>query len=238
MKTIGLIGGMSWESSLEYYRLLNQGIKERLGGHHSARLVMYSIDFHELERFQYQGGWKEAARMMAEVARKVEDAGAESLLICANTMHKVAPEVQSEISIPILHIVDAVAVVVMSKGIGKVGLLGTSYTMEDDFYRKRLLEKFGIECVIPDQGDRDIVHSIIYDELTLGVIRKESRDEYRRIISDLKENGAEGVILGCTEIPLLISEKDGDELGIPLFDTTRIHAHAAVEHALSDGIDV
>ena len=229
MKTIGMIGGMSWESSIEYYRLINEAVKARLGDLHSAKSLMLSVDFAEIEVLQREGRWEEATQEMLEAARAVEAGGADFLIICTNTMHKMADEMQRNIGIPILHIADATAQVVREQGIRRVGLLGTRFTMEEDFYRGRLVARFGLEVLIPKAADREIVHRVIYDELVLGRIEPASKAEYLRIIARLAEAGAEGIILGCTEIGLLVSQPDSS---LPLFDTTRIHALAAVDYAL------
>ncbi len=231
MKTIGMIGGMSWESSMEYYRIINEAVKERLGGLHSARSVMVSVDFAEIEVLQREGRWEEATRAMIEAARSVEAGGADFLIICTNTMHKMAEEVQRNIGIPLLHIADATAEVIKSRGVRRVGLLGTRFTMEENFYCVRLVEKHNLEVIIPEQADREIVHRIIYDELVLGRIELASKAEYLRIITDLSKAGAEGIIFGCTEIGMLVSQADSR---LPLFDTTRIHAQAAVQFALQE----
>jgi aspartate racemase len=229
MKKIGLIGGMSWESSIEYYRIINQQVREALGGVHSARSVMVSVDFGEIEKLQAVGDWEEATRILVQCAKEVEGAGADFFLICTNTMHLMAAEVQAAVEIPLLHIADATAKAVQQAGLSRVGLLGTRFTMEKDFYRGRLEGMHGLQVVIPDEGGREQVHQVIYQELVQGRIRKESRDEYLKIIDSLVENGAEGIILGCTEIGLLIQE---DDLFLPIFDTMEIHALAAVEAAL------
>ena len=229
MKTIGMIGGMSWESSLEYYRLVNEGIRERLGGLHSAACLMYSVDFAEIEEMQAQGRWDDAARAMVEAARRLERGGADFIVICTNTMHKLAPQIEAEVRLPLLHIADATAWRIRQAGMHTIGLLGTRYTMEEDFYRGRLEQKFGLRVLTPDLPERDLVHRIIYDELCLGVTRDESRRAYRAILQQLAGRGAEGIILGCTEIGLLVDATDSPA---PLFDTTRIHAEAAVEMAL------
>jgi len=229
MKTIGLIGGMSWESSLEYYRLINEMVKNRLGGFHSAKCIMLSVDFAEIEELQHSGRWDEAGRIMAEAAKSLQKAGADLVVLCTNTMHISSPEIESAINIPFLHIADAAAVKIQKAGLMRIGLLGTRFTMEKDFYTRRLIEKFGIEVVIPEEADREIVHRVIYDELVKGFIRPESRVEYQQVISRLVNNGAGGIILGCTEIGLLIKEGD---VSVPLFDTTPIHAEAAVNFAL------
>jgi len=229
MKTIGLIGGMSWESSLEYYRILNETVKEKLGGLHSARCVLYSVDFADIQALQHQGRWEEAARAMVEAGRSLERAGADFVIICTNTMHKFADEIQTHIPLPLLHIADATARRVREAGLRKVGLLGTRFTMEEDFYKDRLIELHGLEVIVPDTGDRETVHRVIYEELCMGVVKPESRAEYVRIMESLAGEGAEGIVLGCTEIELLVSDAD---CRVPLFPTTRIHAVAAVEYAL------
>ena len=229
MKTIGLIGGMSWESSIEYYRIINQEVNNALGGLHSAKSVMVSVDFAEIERLQADGRWQEATKAMIQAARQVQAGGADFVVICTNTMHKMAAEVQKEIDIPLLHIADATALVVKARGLRKIGLLGTRFTMEEDFYRGRLVEKHSLEVLIPNANDRSIIHRIIYDELVLGKIIPASRAEYLRIMDSLVQNGSEGIILGCTEIGLLIKADDSQ---VPLFDTTRIHAEAAVRMVL------
>ena len=229
MKVIGLIGGMSWESSIEYYRLINEAIKVKLGGLHSAKCVLYSVDFSEVEALQSRGKWPEAAELLVVAARNVEKAGADLVLICTNTMHKVADTVQNRIGVPLLHIADATAKEVKQAGIRRVGLLGTRFTMEDDFYRGRLTGQFGLEVIIPDPKDRESVHRVIYKELCLGEIRDESRAQLAGIMSSLIDMGAEGIILGCTELGLLLGQ---DDSRVPLFDTTHVHALAAVEYAL------
>jgi aspartate racemase len=229
MKTIGLIGGMSWESSLEYYRIINEGVKRRLGGLHSAKILMYSVDFEEIEKVQRPGKWDEATKLMIEAAQRLERGGADFVLICSNTMHKMSGEVQKNIGISLLHIGDATAEKIKEASFKKVGLLGTRFTMEEDFYKWRLMGRYGLEVVIPDEKGRQIVHDIIYKELCLGVIKPSSKDQFCEIIQNLVIDGAEGIILGCTEISLLIKQED---LKVPLFDTTRIHAESAVEYAL------
>lgn len=229
MKTIGLLGGMSWESTELYYRLINQGIKVKLGGLHSARIAMVSLDFQEIETLQHQGNWDEAGRLLALAAQQIEAAGADFLLICTNTMHKVAPQVQAAITIPLLHLADATAKRIKAAGIEKVGLLGTNFTMEQGFYKDRLVEKHGLEVIIPPRPDREIVHRIIYDELCLGLVKDASRREFLRIMEALQARGAAGIIQGCTEIVMLVQPQ---HTGIPLFDTTAIHAQAAVKEAL------
>ena len=231
MKTIGMIGGMSWESSIEYYRIVNEAAKEKLGGLHSAKSIMYSVDFAEIEILQSEGRWDEATQVMVEAAQRVEAGGADFLIICTNTMHKMADEVEKAIHIPLLHIADATARAIKAQGLGKVGLLGTKFTMEEDFYRGRLMDRHDLEVLIPEAEDREIVHRVIYDELVLGMIKPESRKQYKQIIEKLIAAGAEGIILGCTEIGLLVKNEDSR---VPLFDTTIIHAITAVEYALSD----
>jgi len=230
MKTIGMIGGMSWESSIEYYRLVNEEVKRQLGGLHSAQCLMYSVDFEEIERYQHQGDWERATDVMIAAAQRLERGGADFVVICTNTMHKMADEVQAAINIPLLHIVDATAQAVKSKGIEKVGLLGTRFTMEGDFYGGRL-KAHDLDVVIPDLPDREIVHRIIYQELVLGKIQTSSRDEFQRIIQTLQQNGTEGIVLGCTEIGLLSKQEDNI---LPVFDTTVLHALAAVDVALGN----
>jgi aspartate racemase len=231
MKTIGLIGGMSWESSIEYYRIVNQTAKAKLGGLHSAKSIMYSVDFAEMEILQHQGNWAEAAQILIDVAKNLENGGADFIVLCTNTMHKVADDIQSHIHIPFLHIADATAQQVKDSGIHRIGLLGTRFTMEEDFYKGRLTQKYSLEVIIPNAQERETVHRVIYDELVIGKIRQESKQQYLDIINRLVAEGAEGVILGCTEIGLLV--QDGD-CQVPLFDTTRIHAVAAVEYALAE----
>ena len=229
MKTIGLIGGMSWESSLEYYRILNETVKEFLGGLHSAKSLMFSYDFKEIESLQHQGKWSELATSMTEIAKTLETAGAELIVICTNTMHKVADEIQRSLKIPIIHIADATAEKILELKLQKIGLLGTKFTMEESFYKDRLLKKYGLSVLIPNEEERQIVHEIIYNELVLGQIKENSRKKLLNIIQHLTASGAEGIILGCTEIPLLVKQEDID---IPLFDTTTIHAKSAVKYAL------
>lgn len=230
MKTIGLIGGMSWESTAVYYRLLNEGVKEHLGGLHSAEIVMVSVDFEPIEKLQHAADWAGAARVLIEAARRVEAGGADFLLICANTMHRLADDVADAVGIPLLHIADATADAVRAEGLKRVGLLGTRFTMEEDFYKGRLTEQHGLEVMVPDERDREIVHRIIYDELCLGEIRDASRQEFIRIIEGLTTRGTQGIILGCTEIPLLVGD---DDVWVQLFDTTAIHAQKAVALALA-----
>jgi aspartate racemase len=229
MKTIGLLGGMSWESTELYYRLINEGIKAQLGGLHSARIAMVSVDFQEIEEMQRNGDWAGAGQTLAQAAKQVEAAGADFLLICTNTMHKVASQVQEAISIPILHLADATAKRIKAAGMNTIGLLGTNFTMEEDFYKGRLVDKYELNVLVPQKSDREIVHRVIYDELCLGLVKDESRDEYLRIIEDLQSRGAEGIIEGCTEIVMLLQQHHTD---IPLFDTTSIHAEEAVLEAM------
>ena len=228
MKTIGMLGGMSWESTSTYYRLVNQGIKKTLGGLHSAKIALYSVDFDEIEKLQHEDDWAATAVILAKAARAVEAGGADFLMICTNTMHKVAPEIESEISIPLLHIADATAQQLQRDGIKKVGLLGTRFTMEQAFYKDRLTEKFGIEVMTPDSSAREIIHRVIYDELCLGKIEDSSRQHYIDIIAELSELGAEAVILGCTEIALLVQQ---EHTRTPLYDTTQLHCEEAVRFA-------
>lgn len=228
MKTIGLLGGMSWESTQTYYRLLNENVKAALGGLHSAKVILYSVDFAEIEALQHKGQWDETGQILSAAARSVESAGADVLLIGTNTMHKVAPQIEASIAIPLLHIADATANVLLEAGIDRIGLLGTRFTMEQAFYRERL-EAQGIEVLTPDQTQRDMIHQVIYEELCLGIIHDRSRKQYLSIVDDLAQRGAQGVILGCTEIGLLIQQAD---TRVPLFDTTRIHAEQAVAYAL------
>ncbi|VDG97021.1 putative racemase [Lysinibacillus sphaericus] len=228
MKIIGLIGGMSWESSAEYYRIINEEVKKRLGGLHSAKCLLYSVDFEEIERFQTQGEWENAGEKLGEAASSLEKAGAEFILICTNTMHKVVDAIQSKINIPILHIADATAEQINKQEITNIGLLGTRYTMEQEFYKSRIESK-GINVIVPDMKEREIVNKIIFDELCLGKIHQESRDYYKSVIQNLIISGAQGIILGCTEIGLLIKPDDSK---VPLFDTTYIHALEAVNLSL------
>jgi len=229
MKTIGLIGGMSWESSLEYYRILNEQVRLRLGGLHSAKCLMLSVDFAEIEELQRTGRWAEAGQMMTEAALSLERGGADFLVICTNTMHKSAPQIEAAVHIPLLHIADATALRIQKAGLQRIGLLGTRFTMEEDFYRGRLEQKFGLEILVPEAANREMVHRVIYDELCLGITREESRQAYRAVLQDLARAGAEGIILGCTEIGLLVGSADSPVL---LFDTTLIHAEEAVSLAL------
>lgn len=230
MKTIGLLGGMSWESTQTYYRLLNEGVKTRLGGLHSAKIVLYSVDFADIEALQHKGEWGATARILSDAALSLEKAGADFLVIGTNTMHKVAPEIEQVLRIPLLHIADATAKVLARDGISRVGLLGTRFTMEQAFYRERL-ENAGIDVVIPDDPQRHLIHRVIYEELCLGQIVADSRRAYLEVVDSLAERGAEAVILGCTEIGLLIRQVDTP---VPLYDTTGIHAAQAVELALAE----
>jgi aspartate racemase len=231
VRTLGLLGGMTWHSTVDYYRLINEDVQTRLGGSHSARCVLYSVEFQEYEDLQTAGDWKRLTELMTEAALRLQTAGAEALVICANTMHKTADALASVLHIPILHIADAAASAIAQAGLKTVGLLGTRYTMEMEFYRERLEKKHGLTVLVPERNDRDIVHEVIYRELARGEIREESRAQYVRIIEGLCDKGAQGVILGCTEIPLLIRPGDGP---LPVFDTTALHAKAAVDFALAD----
>lgn len=225
MKTVGLIGGMSWESTVTYYQIINEIIRSDLGGLHSAKVLLYSVDFAEIEEYQAKGEWDKSTKVLASVACNLQKAGADFIVICTNTMHKVVPQIQKKISIPIIHIADATAEELLKNNISKVALLGTKYTMTQDFYKSRLINK-GIEVVIPNDSDVEVVNNIIYKELCLGIISDKSRKEYQRVIDNLKDNGAQGVILGCTEIGLLIDDSDSS---LPTFDTTRIHATKAAK---------
>lgn len=229
MKTIGLIGGMSWESTIPYYRQINETIRERMGGLHSARVVLYSVDFHEIERLQRAGDWDSAGAILAEAARSLAAAGAAFLVLCTNTMHKVASHIEAAVNIPLLHIADPTAAEIKRAGVSTVGLLGTRFTMEQAFYRDRLSEHHGLRVVVPETEDREVVHRIIYEELCLGIIKPESRSEYRRVMKCLATQGAQAIILGCTEISLLVDQQDSE---VPLFDTTAIHARMAAEESL------
>jgi aspartate racemase len=231
MKTIGMIGGMSWESSQEYYRIINETARERLGGLHSAQSLMYSFDFAEIEELQHDGKWEEATRRMVQAAQNLENGGADFVMICTNTMHKMAPAVLEGIKVPLLHIADPTGKAIKARNITKIALLGTKYTMEQDFYKGNLIHKFGLEVIVPDETDRQTVHDIIYDELCMGIIKSESKKKYLDIIQKLADQGAQGVILGCTEIGLLVKQ---DDTKLPVFDTTAIHAWAAVDLALNN----
>jgi len=232
MQTIGLIGGMSWESTLEYYRILNLETKKRLGGFHSARCVLYSVDFAEIEEWQRQGNWQEAARCLLAAGRALQAAGADFILLCTNTMHKLAPSLEAELGIPLLHIADATADAVKAAGITQVGLLGTRFTMEQDFYRDRLAKKHGLNVLVPGEAERQIIHEVIYQDLCMGVVKESSREKFSRVISNLADVGAQGVILGCTEIENLVRPQDSV---LPIFATTKIHAEAAVNLAIKTG---
>ena len=234
MRTIGLLGGMSWESSSEYYRMLNEAVRERLGGLRSAECVMWSVDFAAIEQLQRSGDWEEAGRQLAGLAGRLERAGAECLVLCTNTMHRLADDVQAAIDIPLLHIADATAERVKAAGIDRVGLLATRYTMEQDFYRGRLAERHGLEVLIPPEPDLTLVHDVIYQELCRGRVLDRSREAYRRVIADLEGAGAAGIIYGCTEIDLLVGPQDAS---VPVFDSTRIHVETAVEWALEPAAD-
>lgn len=228
MKTLGLIGGMSWESTIPYYRIVNERVRQRLGGLHSAKLVLHSVDFAGIEALQRADDWDAAAAILVEAARGLRVAGADAIVVCTNTMHLVAPAIEAAVDLPLLHIADATAARIRAAGLSRVALLGTRFTMERDFYRQRI-EAAGTDVIVPEASQREIVHRVIYDELCLGRILDASRDAYRRIIDDLVARGAQGVILGCTEIGLLVGEGDA---AVPLFDTTRIHAQAAADWAL------
>jgi len=230
MKTIGLIGGMSWESSLEYYRVINEVVKEKLGGLHSAKCLMVSVDFAEIEQMQHEGRWDDAAKVLVKAAQDLEKGGADFLVLCTNTMHLSAPEIIRNVTIPFLHIADATAEKIKQDGYKKIGLLGTKFTMEQDFYKGRLTDRYGLEVLIPDEEQRDLVHQVIYNELCLGRIEPSSRQEYTKIIESLKARGAEAVILGCTEIELLVKQSDSP---LKVYPTTTIHAISAVEAALA-----
>lgn len=230
MKTIGLIGGMSWESSIEYYRIVNEAVKRRLGGFHSAQCLMYSVDFAEIEELQHSGRWDAAGELLGAAAQRLERGGADVVVLCTNTMHMVAGQIADAVRIPLLHIADPTATAIRAAGLQTIGLLGTRFTMEQEFYRGRLERQHGLSVLTPDQADRDLVHRVIYEELVLGQIRPESRAGYLDVIGRMAEAGAQGVILGCTEIGLLIKPSD---TALPLFDTTELHALAAVEWALA-----
>jgi aspartate racemase len=226
---IGLIGGMSWESSAEYYRIINQVVRERLGEPHSARILMWSVDFEPIEQLQHQGDWTALGEAMAEGARRLENGGADFLVLCTNTMHRLAGDITRAVSIPLLHIADPTGAAIVAAGIKRVGLLGTRFTMEQTFYRDRLAERFRLEVLVPDQADRTVVHDIIYKELISGIVAEPSRQAYRAVIGRLVDQGAQAIILGCTEIMLLVKPQDS---AVPLFDTTTLHALAAVDRSL------
>lgn len=229
MKTIGLLGGMSWESTIPYYRQINQHIKQQLGGLHSAKIILYSVDFADIEALQRSGDWDKAGELLAEAAVKLQSAGADCLVLCTNTMHKVAAVIETAVTIPLLHIADATAEAIQLAGLNKVALLGTRFTMDQDFYKKRLTESYGLEVLVPDEESRALVHQVIYQELCLGVVKPDSRLQYQQIMADLVVQGAEAIILGCTEIALLVSAED---CAVPLFDTTFLHAQKAADFAL------
>lgn len=229
MKQIGLIGGMSWESTIEYYRIINEETNKRLGGLHSAKIIMYSFDFDEIEKFQSQGRWDSATDVMIEVAKRIEKAGAEIILICTNTMHKMFAQVEESVTIPVLHILDATAEAIKSKEIKKVGLLGTKFTMEQEFYKERLMRVHGIEAIVPGAQDMEKVNKIIFEELCKGKIKESSKELLKQIIERLVDEGAEGIVLGCTELPLLIKKEDSS---VPIFDTCSLHAKKAVKVSL------
>lgn len=229
MKTIGLLGGMSWESTIPYYRQINQHIKQQLGGLHSAKIILYSVDFADIEALQRSGDWDRAGELLAEAAVKLQAAGADCLVLCTNTMHKVAAVIETAVTIPLLHIADATAEAILQAGLSKVALLGTRFTMEQDFYKKRLTESYGLEVLVPDEESRALVHQVIYQELCLGLVKPDSRLQYQQIMADLVVQGAEAIILGCTEIALLVSAED---CAMPLFDTTFLHAQKAADYAL------
>ncbi len=230
MKVIGLLGGMSWESTLPYYRIVNQVVRERLGGLHSAQVVLYSVDFHQIERLQHAGDWAGAGHLLAEAASRLEAAGADFVVLCTNTMHRVAEAIEAAVHIPLLHIADPTADAIKRAGCSTVGLLGTRFTMEQAFYKDRLIARHGLRVLVPSPPDRDTVHRAIYDELCLGRIVDRSRGDYRRIMAQLVAEGAEAIILGCTEISLLVGPADAT---VPLFDTTELHARSAAENALA-----
>jgi aspartate racemase len=230
MRRIGLLGGMSWESSAEYYRLVNEAVRDRLGGLHSADCVLRSVDFASIEALQREGDWEQAGRRLADEGRALVAAGAELLVLCTNTMHKVADAIAAAVEVPFVHIADTTADAVRAAGLGRVGLLATGYTMEQDFYVGRLRDIHGIDVLVPPAADRRLVHEVIYGELCVGVIRDESREHYRRVMRDLAGRGAQGILLGCTEIDLLVGPQDAP---VPVFDTTRLHAHRAVDLALA-----
>jgi len=234
MKTIGMLGGMSWQSTASYYKAINEGINSQCGGLHSAKICLVSVNFDEIEKLQHQGNWQETAVILANAAKSVEVAGADFLIICTNTMHKVADEIQANISIPLLHIADATATKLVADGMTKVGLLGTRFTMQQDFYKSRMSSQFGIEVIVPTTEEQTLVHDVIYNELCQGVLKGESREQYLSIINNLYAQGAQAVILGCTEIALLIKQENTD---VPLYDTTEIHANHAVDLALFDQED-
>jgi len=229
LKTLGMLGGMSWESTASYYRLLNQGIQQKLGGLHSAKLILHSVDFDEIEKLQHAAAWDRMGVILANAAYGLEKAGAEGIIICTNTMHKLSTSISTNINIPLLHIADATAEKLIADGVKKVGLLGTAFTMEEEFYKGRLSEKFALEVITPDTAQREVIHKVIYEERCLGITEDTSREYYTQVIASLAEQGAEAVILGCTEIGLLISQTDSP---LPIYDTTLIHADAAIQWML------
>ncbi|GKT10016.1 aspartate/glutamate racemase family protein [Desulforhabdus sp. TSK] len=229
MKTIGLIGGMSWESTVEYYRIINQEVSRRLGGFHSGKILMYSVDFGEVESLMREGKWDRIGDRVAAIARTLEAGGADLVLLCTNTVHKVADRIETAVQVPFIHIADATGDAIVGKGLTRVGLLGTRYTMEEDFYRERLAQKFGLSVLIPPDEKRGMINDVIFNELCKGVVKPSSRNAFKGVIEELGARGAQGIILGCTEIPMLMGSED---CGIPLLDTTRIHALRAVDHAL------
>ena len=228
LKTIGLIGGMSWESTVTYYKIINETIKEKLGGLHSAKCILYSVDFQEIEECHANGNWEKSGEILGEAANNLEKAGADFIVICTNTMHKVVNQIKEKISIPILHIAEMTAEKILEKGLKNIALLGTKYTMEQDFYKSKLIEK-GINVIIPDKNDIEIINKVIYDELCLGIINSNSKKKFLEIVDKLRNKGAEGIILGCTEIGLLIKNEDTD---VPLFDTAIIHAEQAAMYSI------
>ena len=228
MKTIGLIGGMSWESTVTYYKIINETVKEKLGGLHSAKCILYSVDFQEIEECQANGNWEKSGEILGEAAYNLEKAGADFIVICTNTMHKVVNQIKEKISIPILHIAEMTAEKILEKGLKNIALLGTKYTMEQDFYKSKLIEK-GINVIIPDKNDIEIINEVIYDEICLGIINSNSKKKFLEIVDKLRNKGAEGIILGCTEIGLLIKNEDTD---VPLFDTAIIHAEQAAIYSI------
>lgn len=230
MRTIGLIGGVSWESTLEYYRIINQEINKRLGGYHSAKCLIYSVDFAEIEELQRLGKWEVIRDIITDAALNLKKGGADFVLICTNTLHKIADDIEKSAGIPLIHIVDAAGREIVKRDIRKVGLLGTRFTMEEGFYKDFLLDKFGIHVIIPGESDREIVHNIIFEELCFGVVKESSREHYVRIINQMADEGSEGIILGCTEIPLLVNQAD---VRVPLFNTTELHAIYGVDFSLS-----
>jgi aspartate racemase len=235
MKTIGLVGGMSWESTLEYYRIINEVVKEKLGGFHSGQIILYSVDFAAIEVLQQRGEWDRMAEMLVEAFRRIEAAGADFGLLCTNTMHKVFDEIRKNVRIPLVHIADVTGRAITARGRRRVGLLGTRFTMEQDFYKGKLTSDYGIDVLIPDEEERLAIHTIVYNELCLGQVKDASREAFKKIIARLEDRGAQGIVLGCTEIPLLVKQED---YALPLFDTTDLHARAAVDLALRDRVGI